>query len=83
VKLQHAALIGGILGCLYGVTLWASLDAFSFASWILYGNEYIIPFLSTGVITGIALLLFFSWNLWYYYAERFVFGLIEPEVGEE
>lgn len=61
----EAAAVGGILGVLYGVILAASMDALSFASYLLYGNQYLIPIVTamfTGLLAYITTITYESWS---------------------
>ena len=70
---NEATLTGIIMGLLYGITLWASTDALAQASFILYGNPYYIPILSTLSITGIAFVLLFTYQYWEPFFEEAIF----------
>ena len=83
METRFCVILGVLIGCLYGITLWASLDAFSLASSILYRDEYIIPFVSTAVITLLTFALLFTWELWYGYAEQVLMQFVEGEDDEE
>jgi len=71
--MKSSALVGVLMGGLYGVTLWASLDAFSLASKMLYGNIYIIPFVTTDLIMCIAFVCLWSYERWVSFFEDLVF----------
>ena len=60
----ESAVIGGILGTLHGVVLWASMDSLALASWILYGNQYVLPLATTGIVSILSLLVVFSYQMW-------------------
>jgi uncharacterized protein YacL len=60
----EAAAVGGIIGLLYGVVLWASVDSLSQASFILYGNQYFIPVRVALFIGVLSLAIVLSYPLW-------------------
>lgn len=70
MKWYEAAGIGVIMGCLYGITLWASMDTFSTASFILYGNARIIPVYTTLITISLAFLVLFSYPWWVEFVGR-------------
>jgi hypothetical protein len=70
MKWYDAAGIGWVMGCLYGLVLWASVDAFSLLSFLKYGDRFYMPFRITAVIIVDAFLCLFSVPVWYPFAER-------------
>jgi hypothetical protein len=64
MRQYEAAAIGIVMGCLYGLILWASVDALSMASFILYNNTTLLPLEVTGAITLLAFICLFSSPYW-------------------
>lgn len=60
----EASVIGVTIGGLYGVVLWGSNEAFALASFMLYGNKYLIPVSIAGFIAFLALALVFTHTIW-------------------
>jgi hypothetical protein len=78
----EAAAIGAIIGLLYGVVLWASVDSLSYASFILYGNRYHIPVGVTLFISVLSLAGVLSYPLWLKHAQNFIATLAAPDYDE-
>lgn len=68
--IKKSVCVGGIIGCLYGVTLYASIDSLALASVILYGDPYVIPAITTATISVIAIVGTLTYKVWLPYAER-------------
>jgi hypothetical protein len=64
MRWYEAAGIGIVMGILYGVILWASVDSLSFASFILYGNREYLPKVVTGIVMVLSFLFLFTYPLW-------------------
>ena len=69
--------VGVILGILYGVTLLASFDSLNVVSFMVYGDRYYLPLLSTTVVTVFALGGTLTYKYWLQYAEDGFDGLAE------
>ncbi len=69
--------VGATMACLYGLVLWASVDALSLLSFYNYGDRFYIPFQVTAIIMVVAFLCLFSVPVWYPFAERWM-----QETGE-
>ena len=78
----EAAAVGGIIGLLYGVVLWASVDSLSYASFILYGNQYFIPVRVAMVIGVLSLAIVLSYPLWVKHAQNAIAMLAAPDYDE-
>jgi len=78
----EAAAVGGVIGLLYGVVLWASVDSLSYASFILYGNQYFIPVRVAMVIAVLSLALVLSYPLWVKYAQNAIVTIGTAEYDE-
>jgi len=70
---SEAVAIGVAMGFLYGLTLWTAYDSLATASFILYGDRFYIPIVSSLVITLIGFVCLFT-SLWW--APRLM-GMIE------
>ena len=75
----ESAGIGIIMGCLYGVVLWASIDALSLASFILYKNRLFLPEVTTGIVIGLAFLCLFTYTFWVSKLEEIIENLVIKE----
>jgi len=64
MKQYEAAVIGIVMGLLYGLILWASVEALSMASFILYNDLFRLPLEVTGVIILIAFICLFTSPYW-------------------
>ena len=64
MRKYEAAGIGVVMGCLYGLVLWASNDALSLASFILYKNTMFLPEVTTAIVIISAFLCLFTYPLW-------------------
>ena len=78
----EAAAVGAIIGCLYGVVLWASVDSLSKASFILYGNSYHIPLAVAAFIAVLSLAGVLSYPLWVNRAQEAIEMLAAPDYDE-
>lgn len=76
-ELLKGLVIGTIMACLYGGTLWASFTAFRLASFILYGNANIIPLWSTTAVMFVAFFVLFSYQFWERYAMAVMVWFVE------
>lgn len=86
MRKSEAAGVGVVLGILYGAILAASMDALALASWILYGNQYLIP-VGTAMFTGLlAYVVVISYEDWVPYAQErllIMAGGLNKEEGPE
>jgi len=78
----EAAAVGGVVGLLYGVVLWASVDSLSEASFILYGNRYYIPLNVSLFIGVLSLACVLSYPLWIKVAQNAVEWLATQDYDE-
>lgn len=86
MKISEAGAIGIIMGCLYGIVLWASMDALKLASKILYNDPYYIPFETVIFVMLVAFGALFTYEFWYPNIEEFIFQdweTIDPLDDEE
>jgi hypothetical protein len=83
MRWYEAAGIGVVLGCLYGLTLWASMDALALASFVLYGNKYKLPIATTGTSILIAFGCLFSYKLWTPKIEQILISSIENKMEQD
>jgi hypothetical protein len=58
-----AFVVGGVLGVIHGMILFVCLD-FQTASFILYGNGYLLPLAATAIIDTVMLFTVLSYALW-------------------
>jgi len=61
---SEAVAIGVGMGFLYGLTLWTAYDSLATASFILYGDRFYIPVVSSLVITLIGFVCLFT-SIWW------------------
>ena len=61
---SEAVAIGVGMGFLYGLTLWTAYDSLAMASFILYGDRFYIPIVSSLVITLIGFVCLFT-SIWW------------------
>jgi hypothetical protein len=59
-----AALLGISLGALHGLILWAAMQELSLASFILYGNRYLVPIATANIVSAVALFTVLSSTWW-------------------
>ena len=78
----EAAAVGGVIGLLYGVVLWASVDSLSYASFILYGNPHFIPVRVAMVIGVLSLAIVLSYPLWLKHAQNAIAWLANADYDE-
>jgi len=69
--------IGLIMGGLYCLTLWVSLDSLKMASFILYGNPYYLPLCTTGIIMGISFVVLFTYQYWEKYTLYIMYYIVD------
>jgi len=69
-----AAAVGGILGIAHGLILIVCLN-FKTASFILYGDGYLIPFAATAVIDVLMLTCVLTYTLWINQAQNAIVWL--------
>lgn len=82
MKNVEAAATGTIVGCLYGVVLWAGLDTLSTASVILYGDPYYIPINVAAFIAVFSLAGILSYPLWVKQAQNVIVVLATADYDE-
>lgn len=63
MSIKSAIVSGVALGLLYVITLWAAYDAFSYASFLAYGNRHIIPLLVVDVIMALSFSLLWAYEI--------------------
>ena len=83
MRLSEAAIVGVVMGGLYGLTLIAAADALSLASFILFKNPYLIPFGTASIVMLIAFITLFSYPYWIVRAEDALFRLAEDIQTED
>ena len=85
MRWYEAAGVGVIMGGLYGLVLWASMDALSLFSFFYFGDQYFIPFRFTAAVILPAFLCLFTVPLWVPVIERLiqVGGEIIVEIRED
>jgi hypothetical protein len=71
-----AIAIGGILGIIHGLILYLCLG-FKAASFILYGDGYLIPLAATAIIDTVMLFTVLSYTLWLNAAQNAIAWLAE------
>lgn len=59
-----ALLTGTFLGALYGLVLWAALLELGLASFILYGNRYLVPIGTANIVGAVSLFTVLSSTWW-------------------
>jgi hypothetical protein len=72
MRQYEAAGIGIIMGCLYGLVLWASIDALSLASFILYKDTRLLPGVTTALIIILGFICLFTYPIWEPVMERMI-----------
>jgi len=72
MRWYEAAGVGAIVGCLYGLILWASIITFSLPSFMRFGNQFYLPFRITAAVMLTAFLCLFTVPRWYPVAERWI-----------
>lgn len=78
----EAAAVGGVIGLLYGIVLWASYDAFSVASFIIYGDQNYLPLLIAAPIACLSILCVLSYPLWVKPAQNAIAMLANADYDE-
>jgi hypothetical protein len=64
MKQYEAAGIGIVMGCLYGLVLWATVDALSMASFILYKDTRVLPEVTTAIVMILGFFCLFTYPYW-------------------
>lgn len=77
MKHYEAVGVGVVIGIVYGVILWAAMDAFALASYLIFKNVYTIPFITTAIPTLILLAGVLSYTRWVNGAENAIMRLAE------
>lgn len=77
--------IGGwlVLIVLWIITYLASFNSFSYASFVLYGDAFLIPIVTTVVIVLLSSILYLTWESWVIYAEMFVYSFLPTQEDDE
>jgi predicted MFS family arabinose efflux permease len=83
MRSYEAAGIGIIMGCLYGLTLWAATDALSLASFILFKNTRLLPELTTGLVMIIGFFCLFTYKWWEPVMEKLIIHSVKRETEPE
>jgi hypothetical protein len=83
MKLYEATGIGVVMGCLYGLVLWASVDALSLASFILYKDTRVLPEMVTAIIIILAFGCLFTYTLWEPILEQMIITTVKNEKEKE
>lgn len=78
----EAAAVGGVIGLLYGIVLWASVDSLSEASFILYGNPNYIPVRVAMFIGVLSLAIVLSYPLWVKHAQNAIVTIATADYDE-
>jgi hypothetical protein len=83
MRQYEAAIIGVVMGLLYGIVLWASYDALATASFILYKNIHLLPLATTASVIILAFVCLFSYPLWAGRLEQAIVYSITKDDDEE
>jgi type III secretory pathway component EscT len=82
MKTHESAAIGAVIGLLYGIVLWASYDAFSVASFIIYGDQNYLPLLIAAPIACLSILCVLSYPLWVKHAQNAIVAIATQDYDE-
>jgi Mg/Co/Ni transporter MgtE len=83
MRWSEAAGIGIIMGCLFGLVLWAAIDSLSLASFILYKNTLLLPGVTALITISIAFLFLFSYPFWATKLEQMIVHTVTKEKEDE
>jgi Mg/Co/Ni transporter MgtE len=72
MRWYEAAGVGAIMGCLYGLVLWASMINLALLSFMRFGDQFYLPFRVTAAVILTAFLALFTVPMWYPVAERWI-----------
>ena len=75
MRWYEAVGVGAIMGCLYGLVLWASMINLALLSFMRFGDQFYLPFRVTAAVILTAFLSLFTVPMWYPVAERGILGL--------
>jgi hypothetical protein len=82
MKTHESAAIGAVIGLLYGIVLWASVDSLSQASFILYGDVYFIPLAVSMFVAILSLVGILSYPLWVTHAQNAIVAIATQDYDE-
>lgn len=83
MDIKKSLMIGGGLGFIYGGSLLLAMDAFTTASFILYGNRWTIPLMTAITITTLTAVGGLSSVWWAPILEERILQEYESEEDEE
>jgi hypothetical protein len=83
MRWYEATCIGVVMGCLYGLVLWAAVDALFMASFILYNNPLFLPTTTTVITMSIAFICLFSYPHWAGKLEQMIVHTITKEKDDD